>query len=858
MSMTVYEEFVKVCPEVRAVSLEEPLTCKGADGKPIEVNMTIQVHLRLRTVAGSVRIAKPVECLIIPGDADEFLLGNDVLTMLGIDGQRQLDLFVANAAQNEQDDEFDDVDEPQIGSSAVLSEDLLAAVETLIEIAIEKGFPKEKVGELRRIATRFDIWRLKLGDDPPARIPPMKVRLKSGTKPYRCKARRYPPEVRKFLDDFNDELVRLGWVYENTESRWACPVLPVRKSGGDFRQTADYKPVNAFIEAIVGGYWQIALAEECQEWLSYMTHRKVYTPRRVPQGCTDAALFFQPTIQKCLEELLHKHLLVWIDDLLLFAGDIDTYLVKLERLFELLDFFGFKTSPKKSSLFEREVRWCGKLINGAGVHHDPARIRALQELPYPKTAGELQQFLCATNWMRDSLIDYARVARPLQNLLDAALSRAAKRTKRVASGIAVDLSTPEHIAYDELKNLLSTSMTLAFPKEGSTMCLLTDASDLGWSVLVTQVVEWQPNKEVHQQQHELLVCLSGSFTGSQCNWSIIEKEAYPIVCACDKLSYLLLRPGGFRLYCDHRNLVYVFAPGQEVKKHIRGKLLRWSTKLMEYRYEVEHIDGDSNVWADMVSRWAGNHDPAVRLNAMQLRKRAHEEPKEAEQRSKRRRRRKNQSAAPATEEEQTQRPVSLNLRPLDDSEFEWPTLAAVLAAQQQHAAERPRRDYVLRPRVDQKHYDKLLVTWVGPYQVVRADAHSFAVRHLLTGEEMDAHPSRLKFYADQLLDVTAELREHIAAQGLVLSVNELKEARWNKEKKDYEVLVSWKGLESIEDSWEPTAQLSKDIPVLLTQFAAKSNNRKFEQHVAEQKQPKSRPKERPPPNPQQAVRGKSR
>jgi hypothetical protein len=41
-------------------------------------------------------------------------------------------------------------------------------------------------------------------------------------------------------------------VYENTESRWACSVVPVRKSGGDFRQTADYKPLNAFIEAIVG------------------------------------------------------------------------------------------------------------------------------------------------------------------------------------------------------------------------------------------------------------------------------------------------------------------------------------------------------------------------------------------------------------------------------------------------------------------------------------------------------------------------------------------------------------------------------------------------------------------------------
>ncbi|GMF48225.1 unnamed protein product [Phytophthora fragariaefolia] len=663
MSMAVYEEFVKVCPEVRAVSLEEPITCTGADGKPIQVDMSVQLHLRLRTVAGSVRIAKPVECLIIPGDTDEILLGNDVLTMLGINVQRQLDLFVANAMQNEQDDEFDDVDEPQIGSCVVLSEELRVAVEKLIEIAIGKGFPREFAAELRRIATRFKIWRLKLGDDPPARIPPMKVRLKPGTKPYRCKARRYPPEVRKVLDKFNDELVRLGWVHENTESRWACPVLPVRKSGGEFWQTSDYKPVNAFIEAIVGVMPDLHVDLEDVKGE-----------------------------QKCLEELLHKHLLVWIDDLLLFAEDIPTYLAKLERLFELLDFFGFKISPKKSSLFEREVRWCGKLINGAGVHHDPVRIRALQELPYPKTAGELQQFLCATNWMRDSLIDYARIARPLQDTLDAALSRATKRTKRVASGIAVDLGVLEKTAYDEMKNLLLTSMTLAFPKEGATMCLLTDASDLGWSVLVTQVVMWQPTKEVHQQQHERLVCLSGSFTGSQCNWCIIEKEAYLIVCACEKLSYRLLRPGGFRLYCDHRNLVYVFAPGKEVKKHIRGKLLRLSTKLMEYRYEVEHIDGDSNVWADMVSGWAGNHDPAVRLNVMQLRKRAREDPKETEQQPKRRqRRKKDQASNPAIKEAQTQQSLSQQLRPLDDPEFEWPTLTAVRAAQQQHAAERPRR-----------------------------------------------------------------------------------------------------------------------------------------------------------------------
>ncbi|KAJ8577678.1 hypothetical protein ON010_g1529 [Phytophthora cinnamomi] len=141
MNMAVYDEFVKACPDVRVVTLEEPLTYKGADGMPIEVNMSLQLHLRLRTVARS------------------------------IDVERQLDLLVANAIPNEQDDEIDDVDEPQIGSSVVLSVELRVTVDKLLEVAIEKGFPKDSVAELRRIATRFDIWRLKLGDDPPARVP---------------------------------------------------------------------------------------------------------------------------------------------------------------------------------------------------------------------------------------------------------------------------------------------------------------------------------------------------------------------------------------------------------------------------------------------------------------------------------------------------------------------------------------------------------------------------------------------------------------------------------------------------------------------------------------------------------------
>ncbi|GMF39813.1 unnamed protein product [Phytophthora fragariaefolia] len=348
-------------------------------------------------------------------------------------------------------------------------------------------------------------------------------------------------------------------------------------------------------------------------------------------------------MEKCFATLLYEHLLIWIDDLLLYASDIDVYLDKLAELFSLLNQFGLNLSAKKSSLYQTQVKLCGKVIDGQGIRHDAERIDSLRSLPYPRTAGELQLFVCAINWMRESIIDFARQEEPLQRRLDAALA-STKRTRRAAASIEIELTDDERRAFDDVKEDLVTAATLDFPDDSATTCLFTDASDVGYAVIVTQVAGFDPKKPATEQEHRLIHCTSGTFTGSQCNWTVIEKEAYPIVVACDKLGYLLLRPKPYRMYCDHRNLIHVFAPHESVKKHIRRKLLRWAMKLMNYRYVVEHVPGPDNVWADMISRWAGNHSPTVK-------------------------RLKTVRASPPT----TAESVS-PLRPLDDEHFVWPTL----------------------------------------------------------------------------------------------------------------------------------------------------------------------------------------
>uniref|UniRef100_H3H597 Integrase catalytic domain-containing protein n=1 Tax=Phytophthora ramorum TaxID=164328 RepID=H3H597_PHYRM len=139
-------------------------------------------------------------------------------------------------------------------------------------------------------------------------------------------------------------------------------------------------------------------------------------------------------------------------------------------------------------------------------------------------------------------------------------------------------------------------------------------------------------------------------------------------------------------------------------------------------------------------------------------------------------------------------------------------------------------DFVLRSRVDEKNGNKLQVTWIGPYRVIRADSHSFRVQHLVTEDELDVHASRLKFYADSSLNVTDELLEHVASQGIILAVNELKEHRWNPDISDYEILVEWKGLQSIEDSYEPLQALAKEIRVLVNNYVELADDQQLRGH----------------------------
>jgi hypothetical protein len=511
-------------------------------------------------------------------------------------------------------------------STPLAGEPLRNSLEMMVLRA--EGVNEDERRKILELVLEYEmIWTLELKDTGPARVSELILQLKSDFVPKRCKSRRYSKEQVDFIHGFVDELVKAGCIYKNPNSRWSSPIYVVRKPKGGFRMTIDVRYPNSQLVPVAGvmplfevelaklkgtgwfsnidafkGYWQFPLAKESQEIMSFQTDSGIYTPTRLIQGGSDSVFAFQGGMREVLGSLLDNCCSVWVDDILHYAESFDELLLNLRSIFERCFKFNVFLNPNKTQLCTQKVTWCGRVIDKEGVTYDEEMVTGLLELRAPGNGQELQQFICACNWMRSSMPEFAKIVGPLQSLLLDCTKRIQSSKSKMLKNCSFAWEQIHQDAFEEMRNALKNLVKLNHFDPQKEVCLFTDASDSFWGLVLTQIRKDEIELEVNEQEHKPLCFLSGQFSKSQKNWSTIEKEAYPIILALTRLKHFLLIPQGFRLFTDHRNLVFIFDP-HSVRKPTSDRLARWADLLIGFRYTVEHINGISNVWADILSRW---------------------------------------------------------------------------------------------------------------------------------------------------------------------------------------------------------------------------------------------------------------
>ena len=119
--------------------------------------------------------------------------------------------------------------------------------------------------------------------------------------------------------------------------------------------------------------------------------------------------------------------------------------------------------------------------------------------------------------------------------------------------------------------------------------------------------------------HEPLAFVSGAFRGSQLCWPTVDKESFAILSAFQRVPYLLWK--GSEIFCDHRNLAYIFSPqscGVTLGKAASQRLAGWRACMSQFPYVIQHIPGTDNHWGDLLSRWRvlDSNSRVVRVNVL--------------------------------------------------------------------------------------------------------------------------------------------------------------------------------------------------------------------------------------------------
>ncbi|CAN6546990.1 unnamed protein product [Malus baccata var. baccata] len=322
------------------------------------------------------------------------------------------------------------------------------------------------------------------------------------------------------------------------------------------------------------GYNQIAVAPKDQEKTTFTCPFGTFAYRRMPFGLCNAPATFQRCMVNLLSDMIEKIIEVFMDDFSVYGDSFDTCLHNLSLVLKRCQETNLVLNWEKCHFMVSHGLVLGHIISEKGIEVDKSKVKLVSSLPLSTIVREVRSFLGHAGFYRRFMKDFSMISRPLCHLLQ-------KDVKFYMNEECV-------VAFNKLKELLSTTQVIIPPDWSLPFKLMCDASDYAVNAVLGQRV----NKVPH-----VIYYASRTLNDAQLNYSTTENELLAIVFALEKFrSYLI----GTKVivFSDHAALKYLFT-----KKDAKLRLIRWILLLQEFDLEIKDKKGSENVVVDHLSRF---------------------------------------------------------------------------------------------------------------------------------------------------------------------------------------------------------------------------------------------------------------
>ena len=289
----------------------------------------------------------------------------------------------------------------------------------------------------------------------------------------------------------------------------------------------------------------------------------------MPFGLCNAPATFTTLMHNIFHEYLDDFVIIYIDDILVYLKTAEEPAKHLEKVFQKLRSNKLYAKGNKCDWGKLRIKFLGHELTQGGVMVDDQKIKAILEWKKPKTTKGLRSFLRLASYYRKFVRDFAKIAKPLLDLL-----------KKSVSEI-----WDEHCyrAFEELKRRLTFAHVLKFPEFKKPFEVHTDASDFA-----IRGVLMQEGRPVAFEIKKL--------SDFERRWPTHEKEMWAVV-HCLKLWQHYLGLEYTKVYTDNVSVRYF-----EAQPKITPKQWRWADVLACFNVDLIHKPGRDNVVPDALSR----------------------------------------------------------------------------------------------------------------------------------------------------------------------------------------------------------------------------------------------------------------
>jgi hypothetical protein len=225
--------------------------------------------------------------------------------------------------------------------------------------------------------------------------------------------------------------------------------------------------------------------------------------------------------------------------------------------------------------------------------------------------ADVEHFLGVTGYLRDKIPGYAAVAAPLQARKTALLKGApieGQARKSFARKQQTELSGEERAAFYRLKDLITKREAITHFQPCRPLYIDLDASKEGFGVMVYHLKGdvWDQNTPPLRTQVQPVAFLSKATSPAESRYEATELEVACLVWTMRKMRHLVEGcEAPVIVYTDHAATKGIMSHtnlGSSCVDKLNRRLIRSSQYVSQFKLDIRHRPGTSNVPADSLSR----------------------------------------------------------------------------------------------------------------------------------------------------------------------------------------------------------------------------------------------------------------